>query len=300
MLGATEVEIERVKGSVFSMADDSVAQEEPMELQIEYGPENHRARKSIAVTMRTPGNDKELAAGFLWTEGVIEDTDAIDDVVTKEALVSELQGDAPNNEIGTTVLPKSVSGNLVIVRLHPDAQVRLANLERNFYTTSSCGVCGKASLSALRVLSPPRALDEFRMRTSILSALLGRLRDTQPIFAVTGGLHGAAIVNADGELLETREDVGRHNAVDKLIGYALTSGALPLRERCLLLSGRASFELMQKAVMAGIPFVAAAGAPSSLAITVAREFDMTLVGFLGDGGFNVYSGFERLSDRTRM
>ena len=300
MLGATEVEIERVKGNVFSMADDSVAEEEPMELQIEYGPENRRARKSIAVTMRTPGNDKELAAGFLWTEGVIEEADAINDMITREAVVSDLQEDTANYKKRTTVLPKSVSGNMVIVRLHPDAQVRLANLERNFYTTSSCGVCGKASLGALRVLSPPRAYDEFRMRTSILSALLSRLRDAQPIFAITGGLHGAAIVNADGVLLQTREDVGRHNAVDKLIGHALTSGALPLRERCLLLSGRASFELMQKAVMAGIPFVAAAGAPSSLAITVAREFNVTLVGFLGDEGFNVYSGFERLSDRTRL
>lgn len=296
IVGATVVEIERVKSDVFSMADDSVAIEEPMELQIEYGPKDHRTLKSIAVTMRTPGNDEELAAGFLWTEGVLEDTDAIDEVLTRTGATDS--GGAPDEHGGIAVLPSSVSGNMVIVRLHPDAQVRVANLERNFYTTSSCGVCGKASLSALRVLSPPRRYDAFRMRTSVLSALLGRLRSAQPIFAVTGGLHGAAIVNADGELLLTREDVGRHNAVDKLIGCALVSGALPLSDRCLLLSGRASFELMQKAVMAGIPFVAAAGAPSSLAVTVAKAFGITLVGFLRDGGFNVYSGFDRLSDRT--
>jgi FdhD protein len=299
MLGAIEVEIERVMDNVLAMANDSVALEEPMELQIEYGPANHRVRKSIAVTMRTPGNDQELAAGFLWTEGVIEDTDAIDDVVAREAIIPYSKCNAANDGNRTSILPKSASGNMVIVRLHPDAQVRLANLERNFFTTSSCGVCGKASLSALRVLGPPRSNDEFRMRNGVMSALLGRLREAQPIFAATGGLHGAAIVNADGDLLQTREDVGRHNAVDKLVGHALISGTLPLRERCLLLSGRASFELMQKAVMAGIPFVAAAGAPSSLAVTVAREFDMTLVGFLRDEGFNVYSGFERLLDRTR-
>jgi FdhD protein len=299
MLGAAEVEIERVKGNVFSMADDSVALEEPMELQIEYGAENHRARKSIAVTMRTPGNDQELAAGFLWTEGVIDDTDAIDEVMTKNAVISEPEEGATIDATRTAVLPKNASGNLVIVRLHPDTRARLANLERNFYTTSSCGVCGKASLAALRVLSPPRSHDEFRLRSSVLSALLGQLRDAQPIFSVTGGLHGAAIVNADGELVLTREDVGRHNAVDKLVGYGLISGTLPFRDKCLLLSGRASFELMQKAVMAGIPFVAAAGAPSSLAITVAKAFGITLVGFLRDGGFNIYSGFERLSDRTR-
>jgi FdhD protein len=297
MLGATGVEIERVNGDAFSRVDDSVAVEEPLELQIEYGPENHRVRKSVAVTMRTPGHDKELAAGFLWTEGVIEDTDAIDEVVAREPVVSEDQEGATNREERSSVLPRSVSGNMVIARLHPDAQVRLANLERNFYTTSSCGVCGKASLSALRVLSPPRSYDAFRMRTNILTDVINRLRETQPIFAVTGGLHGAAIVNANGDLLQTREDVGRHNAVDKLVGHALISGALPLRERCLLLSGRASFELMQKAVMSGIPFVAAAGAPSSLAIKVAEEFGITLVGFLHNTGFNVYSGFERLSDR---
>jgi FdhD protein len=280
------------------MADDCAAVEEPLEIRIEFGPPRQRRLKSIAVTMRTPGHDDELTAGFLWTEGVIEDPDAIDEVVVRNSSTVGCEIRVAEDNETPTVLSDSTATNVVIARLHPYAQVRASNLQRNFYTTSSCGVCGKASLAALRVVSPPRLFDTFEMRAGVLSSLPQRLRDTQPIFAVTGGLHGAAIVTHDGEIQLTREDVGRHNAVDKLIGHAVIGYALPFRDRCLMLSGRASFELMQKAVMAGIPFVAAVGAPSSLAITVAREFDITLVGFLRDGRFNVYSGFRRLSDRT--
>ena len=231
---------------------------------------------------------------------MIENPDAIDEITKREPSTTGSRREAASNEGVPTVLSNTVSPNAIVVRLHPDAQVRVANLERNFYTTSSCGVCGKASLAALRVVSPPRTFDAFEMRASVLSSMPKLLRDMQPIFATTGGLHGAAIISADGDIELTREDVGRHNAVDKLIGHGVTSWTLPFRNRCLLLSGRASFELMQKAVMAGIPFVAAVGAPSSLAVTVANEFDITLVGFLRDDRFNVYSGIRRLSDLTHV
>lgn len=289
------LEIERVKGSVFSMADDFVAVEEPLEIRLSYGAVDERRVKSIAVTMRTPGNDAELAAGFLWTEGVIEDSDAIAEIVSESSIPTEAEQE--RNE--RTILPHLKTGNTLVVRLHPDAAVRLANLERNFYTTSSCGVCGKASLSALKTLSPPRHFDEFEMDTATLSALPAKLRALQPIFESTGGIHGAAIVDGEGNVELVREDVGRHNAVDKLIGHGLLAGKFPYRNRCLLLSGRASFELMQKAVMAGIPFVAAVGAPSSLAVEVAKRFELTLVGFLRDGSFNVYSGFRRTATGIR-
>lgn len=293
MIGTYVVEMERVQGDVFSMADDSVVVEEPLEIQLEYGSPGQRILKSIAVTMRTPGHDRDLATGFLWTEGVITEPDAISEVHSTEDMVPQ---SSPENE--ASVLPDGVKRNYVVVRLRPDAQVRTANTERNFYTTSSCGVCGKASINALRVLRPARTYDTFQIKSSVLAALPGKLREAQPLFSLTGGLHGAALVSADGTLVLAREDVGRHNAVDKLIGQLMHEDKLPASKVALMLSGRVSFELMQKAVMAGIPFVAAVGAPSSLAITVAKEFEVTLVGFLRQGGFNVYSGFRRLTDRT--
>lgn len=293
MIGSYVVEMERVQGDVFSMADDAVVVEEPLEIQMEYGPPNQRILKSIAVTMRTPGHDCDLAAGFLWTEGVIMETDAISEIHSTEDMVLQSM---PENEVA--VLPDGVKRNYVVAHLHPDAQVRTANTERNFYTTSSCGVCGKASINALRVLRPARTYDTFQMKSSVLAALPGKLRDAQPLFSLTGGLHGAALVSTDGTLVLVREDVGRHNAVDKLIGQLMHEDELPASKVGLLLSGRVSFELMQKAVMAGIPFVAAVGSPSSLAITIAKEFEITLVGFLRQGGFNVYSGFRRLTDRV--
>jgi FdhD protein len=186
----------------------------------------------------------------------------------------------------------------VRVELAEDVKVSLANLERNFYTTSSCGICGKASLLALQTVCPPRIKNSFSINADIIYALPSRLRDAQSVFNRTGGLHGAGLFNAEGELLGMREDVGRHNAVDKLLGSKFLEDQTPLRHSLLLLSGRASFELLQKALMGGVPMVAAVGAPSSLAVRVAREFDIILVGFLRDDHFNIYHGAEHIQRRT--
>jgi FdhD protein len=175
--------------------------------------------------------------------------------------------------------------------------VSLANLERNFYTTSSCGICGKASLLALQTVCPPRVRNTFSIDAGVLYALPSQMREVQSVFNRTGGLHGAGLFSAEGELLGMREDVGRHNAVDKLLGSEFIADRTPLRHALLLLSGRASFELLQKALMGGIPMVAAVGAPSSLAVQVAREFDMILVGFLRDDHFNIYHGAEHVQRR---
>ncbi len=293
MTGMDNVEITRFRTGSVSSIVDFIAQEEPLELQLEYGPSDERTLRPMAVTMRTPGHDQDLALGFLWTEGVIDDAASIREILSRPE--SEL---SHNGDEISSILPPETRRNRVIVRLHPDAQIRLGSLDRNFYTTSSCGVCGKASINALRVLGPPRSLDLFQMEPSVLCGLPGKLRTNQPLFTVTGGLHGVALVRTEGEIVLIREDVGRHNAVDKLIGDCLRRDALPLRSHCLLLSGRVSFELMQKAVMAGISFVAAVGAPSSLAVSVVKEFNATLVGFLNQSGFNVYSGAHRLVGQT--
>lgn len=232
--------------------------------------------------MRTPGHDHELATGFLLTEGVIEDSAQILAITTVAA-------DAPDPNSGSA-LPASSPGNIVRVELEPDVIVRTATLERNFYTTSSCGICGKASLLALRSVCPPRRANTFSIDVDTLYTLPDTLHTAQHIFEATGGLHGAGLFTAQGELILTREDVGRHNAVDKLLGAQLLADAVPVRDKLLMLSGRASFELLQKAVMAGVPMVAAVGAPSSLAVQVARDFDITLIGFLRDRRFNVYHG----------
>jgi FdhD protein len=186
------------------------------------------------------------------------------------------------------------------VELQPDVEVRLATLERNFYTTSSCGICGKASLLALRTVCPPRRINRLIVAAETIYTLPDALTAAQEVFASTGGLHGAGLFSADGKLTTIREDVGRHNAVDKLFGAQVLADAIPARDMILMLSGRASFELLQKAVMAGVGMVAAVGAPSSLAVPVAREFDVTLVGFLRERRFNVYHGGERILHPTIM
>jgi FdhD protein len=266
---------------------DLLAVEEPLELRIAYGPLAAREIKSITVTMRTPGNDAELAVGFLLTEGILDDSSQIlrSGGLSEEQLVA----DQPHG-----ALPASTRANSILVELQPDVELGLATLERNFYTTSSCGICGKASLLALRTVCPPRRHNEFTMTAETIYSLPESLRAAQQVFDATGGLHGAALFTASGELLMLREDVGRHNAVDKLVGAQALIDAVPLRDKMLMLSGRASFELLQKAVMAGIPMVAAVGAPSSLAVQVAREFDITLVGFLRDRRFNIYHGQQRI------
>jgi FdhD protein len=270
--GCTEVAAERFEGTHSRAVAEMLAVEEPLEIRLAYGDPVAREERSISVTMRTPGNDAELAAGFLLTEGVIRDAEDI-----------------------VSIRPAGIAGGQsVCVEVTPQTQIGMATLQRNFYTTSSCGICGKASLLALQTVRPPRAKNEFDMEAQLLYRLPEQLRRVQGIFERTGGLHAAGLFDADGNLDSMREDVGRHNAVDKLLGAAFLADRIPLRDRMLLLSGRASFELLQKALMGGIPMVASVGAPSSLAVQVAKEFDITLVGFLRDNHFNIYHGAEHI------
>jgi len=276
-VSARPVEISRVTHGEIAIAQDFVAVEEPLEIQLVYGPADARKVKAVSITMRTPGHDHELAAGFLMTEGVVRDATHIASIGTPQSVNSSMRSQA------------------IRVELLPGIEVSLSTLERNFYTTSSCGVCGKASLLALRTLCPLPQSDNFTICADVLSSLPDQLQTAQAVFRETGGLHAAALFNADGQMRSVREDVGRHNALDKLLGEAFLRDAVPLSDYLLLLSGRASFELLQKAVMGGIPMVAAIGAPSSLAIEVAREFSITLVGFLRSGSFNVYSAPNRVT-----
>jgi FdhD protein len=269
---------------------DHLAIEEPLEIQLSYGPSNSRETRSISVTMRTPGNDFDLAVGFLMTEGVIRDANDIEQIT----YAGHLFGEPVQSPETIEALKLSSKQNIVRVELAADVAVSLGSLQRNFYTTSSCGICGKASLLALRTVCPPRAANNFRFDAQLLYSLPGRLRAAQEVFDRTGGLHGAGLFDSTGNLLALREDVGRHNAVDKVIGSEFLADRTPLRDRLLLLSGRASFELLQKALMSGVPMVAAVGAPSSLAVQVAKEFDITLVGFLREDHFNIYHGSERI------
>jgi FdhD protein len=238
--------------------------------------------RPLTITMRTPGHDFDLALGFLVSEGVVRSTE---DVVAVRYC-------AGATDDGTNTY------NVVEVVLDPSVPPPGASLERNFYTTSSCGLCGKASLDAVRTTSTWTVADDpMRIAPEQLAALPERLRAAQTVFDATGGLHAAGLFAADGELLVIREDVGRHNAVDKVVGDALRNRTLPLRGTVLMVSGRASFELVQKAVMAGIPALAAVSAPSSLAVDLAEEAGMLLVGFLRGTSMNVYSGAERLEER---
>lgn len=286
------VRAERVTGLEQRTTEEILAVEEPLEIQLGYEGDQGRTVKSISVTMRTPGNDFELAAGFLMTEGVVRDVNDIDRI--EYAAFSDVDEAA---EAGTaqSTFRSQARKNIVRVDLANAVKVSLGSLERNFYTTSSCGICGKASLLALQSVCPPRRANTFSIGAEVLYALPSRLRAAQSAFEVTGGLHGAGLFRADGELVALREDVGRHNAVDKLLGAEFLADRTPLWESLLLLSGRASFELLQKALMGGIPLVASVGAPSSLAVQVAKKFDITLVGFLRDNHFNVYHGSERIT-----
>jgi FdhD protein len=291
-----ETHVERFIRTEAHTAIDLLAVEEPLECQLAFGPLGERKTKSISVTMRTPGHDFELAAGFLMTEGVVRDPSDIAKIsyIAGRSTLAEEPPDA-EAKVGLVALPYQPERNIVLVELEPDVLVSLANLERNFYTTSSCGICGKASLLALRTVCPPRAANEFHVPAEILYSLAARLRDAQNVFERTGGLHASGLFDGSGHLLSSREDVGRHNAVDKLLGAEFLADRTPLRDRLLLLSGRASFELLQKALMGGIPMVVSVGAPSSLAVQVAKDFDITLVGFLRADHFNVYHGANRIS-----
>ncbi len=261
------------------LMDDFLAAEEPLEIVLAYGAINNRRRQSISVTMRTPtGHDFELALGFLFTEGVIQ---SYQDVISIRYTGSELD--------------KTAEMNVVQVDLQPSVTFDSAKLQRHFYTSSSCGVCGKTSLDMVQTSSCFLIKKGFpTIKSTILTTLPEKLRAAQAVFASTGAIHAAALFDTEGALIALREDVGRHNALDKLIGWAMQQNLLPLKNAVLLVSGRSSFELVQKALMAGIPILAAVGAPSSLAVQLAHENDMTVVGFLKSTRFNVYSCFERI------
>ena len=271
------VEVTRVMGPRREVARDLVAGEEPMEIRLRIPQEDGTFTRSLSVTMRTPGNDFELAAGFLFTEGIISGKKDIETIeYTPEG-------------------KKDQAFNIVTVSLRQGIELDAKKLLRHFYVTSSCGVCGKTSLEAVRVLVqtklPP---GEPRISSSIVGLLPGTLRRSQSVFAQTGGIHAAGLFTPQGDLVSIQEDVGRHNAVDKLVGEQLLRGAVPLRGRVMQVSGRGGFEIVQKALVAQIPIVSSVGAPSSLAVDLAREFDMTLFGFVREGRFNVYSEAGRL------
>ena len=265
-------------GSEAGTADDFVATEEPLEIRLEYASGGKRVERSISITMRTPGNDEELAVGFLLSEGIIRDRKDV-------MLVRPCGPPAPNGLI-----------NVVRVELADDLTFDIDRLERHFYTSSSCGVCGKASLDAVRVQGRfDISSVDLGIAAAVLESLPEALMAEQAVFEETGGLHASGLFDPSGQIVAVREDVGRHNALDKLIGSRLMRDDIPLSGYGIMVSGRASFELMQKAMMAGCPLVAAVGAPSSLAVEMAQEFGMTLVGFLKRDRFNVYSRGDRVS-----
>ncbi|MDW4905470.1 formate dehydrogenase accessory sulfurtransferase FdhD [Streptomyces sp. ADMS] len=266
----------RIRDGAVSTRPDTLVAEEPLEIRLNGKP--------LAITMRTPGDDFALAAGFLVSEGVLAERRELQNIVYCAGATAD----------------GSNTYNVVDVRTAPDVVMPDITLERNVYTTSSCGLCGKASLDAVRTTAR-WAIDDgagtppVRLAPELLASLPDRLRASQRVFDRTGGLHAAALFTEEGELLDIREDVGRHNAVDKLVGRALQNGDLPLSRTVLLVSGRASFELAQKAVMAGIPVLAAVSAPSSLAVDLAAESGLTLVGFLRGANMNVYAGEDRIA-----
>jgi FdhD protein len=277
-----ELQIDALRDAGNARRSDVIAVEEPLEIRLmrdglPEADENGGTGRSISITMRTPGNDAELAVGFLFGEGLLHEVrDVID-----------------TGFCGPT-------GNILRVTVRADLPLDLTRVTRNFYTTSSCGVCGKASIEAVtasrgdrRIASEPTSSATI-VRESVLRGLPDTLRSAQAGFAETGGMHAVGLFTADGELIASREDVGRHNAMDKLVGASLLAGELPWRDRVVLLSGRASFELLQKATMAGAPVVAAIGAPSTLAVEMAESAGITLVAFLRPGGCNVYSNTWRV------
>jgi FdhD protein len=293
-----EVDVERTSGEGSESRRDQLAVEEPLEIRLAFGPTGNRQEQNLSVTMRTPGHDAELAAGFLLSEGIIAAGRDIE-VIRHEKRCQEPNRERVGHGTGGSddLVPDTFfQANVVRVELRPDLTIDLARFTRHFYTTSSCGVCGKASIDALRFAAAPVSpSNRFQIAAQAVHRLPERLRDSQAVFARTGGLHAAALFDAAGTIVEVREDVGRHNAVDKLIGSQLLADRLPLADHGLLVSGRASFELVQKALMAGIPLLTAVGAPSSLAVDLARPFGMTLLGFVRDGRFNVYCGAQRIS-----
>ena len=263
-------EIKRFENGEFQSKQDVLSIEDPLEIRV-----SHRGViNKVAITMRTPGFDKELAIGFLFTEGLLKDSADIENI---------------------QVLNHPNEGQIVKVEIQDSADFSIEKVQRNFYTTSSCGVCGKASIESVRTaceISNPQ--NNFVVESSILTALPKELRNAQESFSHTGGIHACALFRKSGEFLELFEDVGRHNALDKLIGAQLMKKNIPINNSILLLSGRASFELVQKAAMAGISIICAIGAPSSLAVELAEDLKICLVGFLKENRFNIYTEFNRI------
>jgi len=277
-----ELQIDALRDAGNARRSDVIAVEEPLEIRLmrdglPEADENGGTGRSISVTMRTPGHDAELAIGFLHGEGLLRE---------------------PRDIISTGHC--GPTGNILRVTARADLPLDLARLARNFYSTSSCGVCGKASIEAVTASAGERRItSELIVREPVLRGLPDTLRAAQAGFAETGGMHAVGLFTTEGELLASREDVGRHNAMDKLVGASLLAGELPWRDRIVLLSGRASFELLQKAMMAGAPLVAAIGAPSTLAVELAESAGITLVAFLRPGGCNVYCNPWRVAGASR-
>jgi FdhD protein len=272
----TKATVWKVRGELPRKETDVLAAEEPMEIRVESGPKGRRETTSLSVTMRTPGNDFELAAGFLFTEGIVSQP--------RDLARIEYCTDADVDQ----------EYNIVSAILQSKVDFRPDRLARHFYMTSSCGVCGKTALDAIRVaVRHPIPSDRPRLDPTTIASLPDRLREGQEVFSETGGLHAAGLFDARGNRTAIREDVGRHNAVDKVVGEAFLADRVPLSDSILAVSGRSSFEILQKAAVAGLPCVVAVGAPSNLAVGIAEEFGMTLVGFARGGGFNVYAGMGR-------
>lgn len=272
-----QTNIKKVSGSSAESKPDLLAIEEPLEIRIGYGELDDRQQKNLSVTMRTPGHDFELAVGFLFTEGIIQHIDQVESVKYCE-------------DVGK----QEEKGNVVRVELKPEVSIDLEKLQRHFYTSSSCGVCGKSSIESVKVACLSLA-SGFSISASLIHQLPDTLRKAQTVFEYTGGLHAVGLFTKTGELILLREDVGRHNALDKAIGAMVLKKQVPLYDYALLVSGRASFELVQKAAVAGIPVLAAVGAPSSLAVALAKDLRMTLLGFVRNERFNIYCGDQRIT-----
>lgn len=278
----SEAQVRRISSDGFDEVADILAVEEPLEIRIGFPDKTHRA---VSITMRTPGEDGELAAGFLFTEGILKSPEQVKQVRHCGLKIGRAKG--------TVDRAAALNSNTIRVDLAEGVDLDLKKLERHFYTTSSCGVCGKSSIEALQS-GAAKIESGVTVSAEVLHSLPESLRGAQSGFDKTGGLHASALFHTDGTLDIVREDVGRHNALDKVVGAKFLAGEVPLSISILLVSGRASFELVQKALMAGIPILAAVGAPSTLAVELAQEFGMTLIGFVRDRRFNIYCGEERI------
>ncbi|GAB4041488.1 formate dehydrogenase accessory sulfurtransferase FdhD [Spirosoma gilvum] len=272
------ITIQKVSGETLIEKPDLLAVEEPLEIRLGFGPVEDRQQRSVAVTMRTPGHDAELAMGFLFTEGIIQSPA---DIVSCRHCVNDADKE----------------GNVIRVELQPEVIVDWSRLERSTFASASCGLCGKTTIDAIKARTPGPILADFSLEPSVLHALPNRVRDTQRAYAYTGGIHAAGLFDTQGNLLLVREDIGRHNALDKLIGAAFWQGWLPLSQYGIFLSGRVGVELVQKSWMAGVPLLASVGAPSSLAVQMAQEAAITVAGFVRDERFNLYSHPNRIQIR---